>query len=131
MTAAWRWVFMCLSPSFRPGKGRGWLEVAGPSLKGEQVAVLRFQRAFTYRYIVIARGSSILHPCYNDYKSSCEYYLWDIIGVLCTIGDLSPDAHKTPHGIGPDHANFLELCQGEVLRIYIPRTLVNRGKKKP
>src|SRR5215211_3051805 len=38
------------SPSSRPGKGRGWLEVAGPSLEGRQVAILRLQRAVTHRY---------------------------------------------------------------------------------
>src|SRR5687767_5365432 len=38
------------SPSFHPGKGRGWLEVAGPSLEGGQVAILRLQRAVTHRY---------------------------------------------------------------------------------
>src|ERR671916_80158 len=32
------------SPSARPWKGRGWLEVASPGLEGGQVAVLRLQR---------------------------------------------------------------------------------------
>src|ERR671911_251670 len=33
------------SPSARPWKGRGWLEVASPGLEGGQVAVLCLQRS--------------------------------------------------------------------------------------
>jgi hypothetical protein len=53
-----------------------------------------------------------------------------LVGVRARIAFADPPKGTSYLGDRPSHPIFLELRQGEVRRIYLPHTRVNRGKRK-
>src|SRR5215208_5932313 len=84
-------------------------KVASPSLEGGQVAVLRLHAAST---------GHVTKPAYSCVRGMYVRCGTKVVRV--------PRKRRTSEN--PQNANFVEFYKGEVRRIPIPRTSVNKGK---